>query len=364
MSFHTKYRPENLEQIIGHEAAVTRMLGMIKSGKVPSSIAIFGPTSAGKTTLGRAFAAQVNGLERIGQSRDYIETNAAADKSIESVRQIEQQSKFRAQHKRRFILIDEAHGLLSNPQAANAILKTLEEPAKDTTFIICSMEPAKFSATETGRAMLNRCSQFVLKPHSPKELLKQAVRIAKREKMSYVLEEGYTVLKDLVRGCSEMRTVANMVEALSQYYDGLEKKPKRLTEQQLSDVIASTESADDALAATVMAAVYNLQFKVVQRSLLDVQEPFTFVNKLMWANSYILNSAVLEGKRHRKVWPSKTAKDLMAAAGSVKLGVLAATNACLVEAKIQIMGAAASPEEVLSFRLYRLIIEIKAMVEK
>lgn len=356
-AFHTLYRPANLDKIIGHEAAVTRLKGMIDSNKIPNAIAFFGPTSAGKTTLARAFAADVNGLKSIGESRDYSETNAAEKRTIEDVRDMLQASKFRPQHKKRIICVDEAQGLLANAVAANAFLKPLEEPSKDTIWIICSMDPSKFQSG-VGKAIANRCSPFILEPHTSGDMLKQAMRIAKAEKMSYVLDEEKTVLKAVVRSCQEMRTLANLMESLQQYYSGLKDKPKLLTKEKIASVLNSTESADDKLAVTVMCAVYTGQFKIVQRSLLDVQDGFMFVSKLIYANQYVLNTAVLEGARHPKVWGSVSSRELASKSKGVTLGILAACNATLVEVKSLSQQFSVSPEELLSSKLYRLIKEL------
>jgi DNA polymerase III delta prime subunit len=364
MAFHTEYRPTNLDTVIGHESAVTRLKGIVASveagKKSPSALAFFGPTSAGKTTLARAFAAGINGLKNIGESRDYQEINAASERSIDDVRQMIQQSKFRPQHKKRVICIDEAQGLLSNAPAINAFLKPLEEPSKDTIWVICSMEPESFRSSEKGRAVLTRVSQFVLEPHTQGDMLKQASRIAKGEKMGYVLDEEKTLLKAVVRNCVDMRSIANTMEALQQYYEGLKEKPKMLSKENIITVLKSTESADDVLAVTVMAAVYAGQFKLVQRSLLDVKDGFMFVSKLMWLNSYVLNNVVLEGARHPKAWGSEGARNLAKKAQELKvtLGVLAACNANLVETKSMAQQFATSAIELLSARLYRLIKEI------
>ncbi len=356
MAFHTLYRPENLDRIIGHEAVVTRLKGMIETNKLPNALAFFGPSSAGKTTLARAFAAGVNGLDRIGDSRDYTEVNAAEARTIDDVRQMIQQSKFRAQHKKRIVVIDEAQGLLSNAVAANAMLKPLEEPSKDTIWVLCSMDPSKFQ-TGVGKAMANRCNQFVLEPHTPEDLLKQARRIAKAEKMRYVMDEEKTVLKAVVQNCQEMRTLANLMESLQQYHAGLGGKVKMLTPDHISKVLASTESSDDRLAVIVMAAVYQGQFKAVQRALLDVSEGFMFVTKLIWANQYVLNMTVLEGARHPKVWGSNSGRELLKQSKGVTLGMLAACNATLVEVKSLSQQFNTTPEELLSCKLYRLIKE-------
>lgn len=358
-AFHTTYRPANLDQIIGHDAAVTRLKGIVASGKVPNALAFFGPPAAGKTTLARAFAAGINGLATIGESRDYTEINAGEARTIDDVRQMLQQAKFRPQHKKRVICIDEVQNLLSNKVAADAFLKPLEEPSKDTIWIIASMDPGKFQTTTTGRAFLTRCSQFILEPHTPGDMLKQAMRIAKAEKMSYVMDEEKTVLKSVVRSCQEMRTLANLMESLQQYYEGLADKPKKLSKEHIATVLASTESKDEALALAVMGAVYTGQFKVIQRSLLDVQDGFMFISKLLWLNSFVLNTTVLEGIRHPKVWGSTGAHQLAnQAKGKVSLGALAACNASLVEMKGQAQQFATSPEELVSARLYRLIKEI------
>jgi DNA polymerase III gamma/tau subunit len=365
MSLHNNYRPVNLDRIIGHEAHVTRMKGIVASGKHPNAIALFGPTSAGKTTLVRAFAADINDLKTITGSRDYMEMNGSSEKSIDDIRQVQQLAKFKPQNKVRIICIDEAHGLLSNPQAANALLKVLETPPKNTMFAIASMEASKFQSSQVGRAILNRCNQFVLEPHTPEDLLKQAKRIAKGENMKYVLDEEGKILKAVVKNAQEMRSLANLMESLQQYHEGLTKKPKLLDKEHIATVLKSTESSDDKLAVQVMLGVYGCQFKVVQRSLLDIQDGFQFVKKLMWLNQYAMNTTVLDGARHPKVWGSAGGKEVLAATkGKITMGMMAAVNASMVETVGILQQFATSPEELLSARLYRLIKELDPMRPK
>lgn len=360
-SFHRKYRPKTLDQVIGHEPAVTRLRGMVASGKCPNALAFFGPSGSGKTTLARAFAADINGVSSSDELRDYSEVNGSAQKTMEDVAKWRQSARFRATHKKRVIVIDEAQGLLSNGQAANAFLKDLEEPPANTLFILCSMEPSKFQATETGRAFLKRCNQFVLEEHSTKELYKQGMRIAKAEEMKYVMGDDNALIKTVAKSVTDMRSLANTMEALQQYYEGLEKKPKQLSEEHITQVLKSTESSDDELAYRTMLAVYQMQFKAVMRCLLDVQDGFHFVTKLQWMNNAVLNNAVLEGAKHRKAWTNKYGYQLIKDAGKLKitLGTLAAVNATIVEARAQASTFQMSPEEMLSAKLYRLIKDLQ-----
>ena len=151
----------------------------------------------------RALAAELNGRPAAKQ-QDYMELNGTDQRSIDDIRNMIQISKFKPSSKKRIIVIDEAQGVIANAPAAAALLKPLEEPSPDTLWILCSMEPSKFG-NGNGKAIANRCTQFVLSPPSNMDCLKQATRIAKGEKMSYLDKE---LLKDVVRACgSEMRTL-------------------------------------------------------------------------------------------------------------------------------------------------------------
>lgn len=349
--FHSKYRPKSLSRILGHEQIVTRLRGCIDSEDIPLAMLFTGPTSAGKTTLARAFAHDVNGEN---WKRDFTEVNAGDTRGIDDIRSLISTARYRPQgNKRRFILIDEAQQLITNPAAAQALLKPLEEPVPTTTWILCSMDPTKFT-TAAGKAIANRCVQFSLDPLSDDALLKFAKRIAKGESMSY----ASGILPQIVENSNnEPRSLANLMQAVHQFYNGLERKPKVLTEEHVSTLLDTTESSDDRLAAVVLHALYSGQFAELQVALLEVNEPFMFVQKLIWANSFMLNSACLNGKRHRKVWPSKTAKTLqdLTRKDKITLGTFASTHAALVRVRSQ-AGMGIPEVDLLSAVFYELIV--------
>ncbi len=354
-AFHLKYRPRSLERVIGHEQAVTRLQGLIKSGKIPNAMLFTGPSSAGKTTLARAFACALNGVKRVEEMQGaYQELNAADQRTIDDVRNLIRISRLKTPFKYRVIVIDEAQQLVSNAAAAQALLKPLEEPSPTTIWILCSMEPGKWTSG-TGRALANRCQQFVLEAHTEEDLLKQAKRIAKGEEMDYAEK----VLKTIVRNCNgEMRTLANIMQSVANYVDGLDKRPKKLDKDALSTVLSTLTANDERTATLVLQALYAGQYKVVVRHLLDVQDGFQFVTKLMWGAQHLLAVAALGGAKHPaiKSW-SKMNQELERATKSLNLslGQLALVNEAMVNIKGELLTHGANAQELLIARLYRVI---------
>jgi DNA polymerase III gamma/tau subunit len=358
-ALHLKYRPQTLDECIGHDAVITRIQGMINSAKLPNALAFFGPPSSGKTTLARCIATEING-KPVSQQSDFKEINAGTQRGIEDVRDLEKLSKFRAFSKKRFIVIDEAHQFLSNAAAANALLKPLEEPSADTVWIICSMEPTKFSST-VGKAIVKRCTQFVLDAPTNTDLLKQAVRIVKGERMSYLVDQDKALLKAVVRAANnDMRELANLLQALQQFYDGLKDKPKLLETDDIANVISTVETSDDSLAHDFLLGIYTGDFKLAQRSLLQVGDAFQFGKKVLWLSQFVVNVTVLDGERSSKVWFTTANKAMLAAAKKQGIGfnTLAEVNARLIRVMAQAATFALPATDLLSAEAYFMIKEL------
>ena len=356
-ALHLKFRPPTFERMIGHEAAVTRMNGMIKSGKIPNALLITGPSGSGKTTFSRAIHHAINGIDN---RVDFMDFNAGVSSKIEDIRELIQTARFKPQGKKRVICIDEAQMLLANKTSTNAILKPLEEPPPNTLWILCSMDPGKFKVGD-GPAISRRCTQIILEPHSEKDLIKYAKRIAKGEKMNYVQDEEGKLIKAIVRASNgDMSTVANVMQSAQQYYDGIDgKKPKLLKKDDIAAVLNSVVSSDEDLSVRILTAIYCRKFAETQKALLDVSDPFQLMQCMTRNNLYALNSTVLNGERHSKVWANPYAKQLMSNIskidGGVNLGTFAAVNEALVNLRAAIMSTGVEVPSLMSARFYRVI---------
>jgi hypothetical protein len=166
-----------------------------------------------------------------------------------------------------------------------------------------------------------------------------------------------------------MRTLANIMQAMQQYYDGIKgKKPKMLSKEHIGEVINSTTSSDEEHAVKILTAIYAGSFAEAQKAILNIQDPFQAIQKMMWTNGYVMNDKVLNGARHPKVWGSAAGKmlkdNLAAIKPEVQLGALAITNEALVDLKAAVMATAVDIPLLISARVFRLIKTIQLTYPK
>lgn len=368
---HNRYRPQNFEEIIGNEAAVTMLRGIIKRKEFPSGLLFTGGSGVGKTTMARAFVNEVNGPDNYKTNCEEI--NFGSDRSIEDIRNLIQVSKLRPANGavRRFILGDEAQQLLSNAPAANAFLKPLEEPVSTTTFLLCSMEPDKFGSNQTGRAFLRRCVNIQLKPPTDADLRKQALRIIKGEGMrEYIGKETLTTI--VAASNNSMSNLSNNLEMLLNFHSGLDKK-RELTSEDVGDALTLGSGNDDVLAVRMLTAVYDRKYIAAHRQVLDITDSFSFMNKCLWLNWFMLNQLVLKGERHPKVWGNAHSFELLKQAKAVfeagnvtreqQVTIVSDVMNTLTTLKTSTGAFAVDEKMALSTALWGLISELKRKVK-
>jgi DNA polymerase III gamma/tau subunit len=297
--FHNKYRPSTLSRVLGNESVVATLSNFIESGKFPSAILLTGPTSAGKTTMARAFANDALGVKDVGASPNFEEVNFSESRTIDDVRALISQSRLRPlRGSRRIILCDEAQGILSNAPAANAFLKPLEEPSPTTTWILSSMEPDKFSSTVIGKAISGRCVHLRLKSPTDEDLFKQGARILKGEGLSKALSRE-SLAKLVDNGDKTYRGLAAQLEVFSSLRD----EPEKALEAAMACGVSYMESPDDNNIAGFVKCTLTGNIQSAIRHAVSVKDGVQFLMRLGHYSWFLLSTSAHKGKS--SVWGTK-----------------------------------------------------------
>src|SRR3990167_4669113 len=161
--FYRKYRPQKFADISKPNEAAEALMTQITNKKAAQAYIFSGPRGTGKTTTARILAKALNcehldkdgdvcdkcqNCEAIknGMFLDLIEIDAASNRGIDDIRDLRDKIKLAPSvGKRKVYIIDEVHMLTT--EAFNALLKTLEEPPKHATFILCTTELHKVPDT-------------------------------------------------------------------------------------------------------------------------------------------------------------------------------------------------------------------------
>jgi DNA polymerase III gamma/tau subunit len=363
--FDVKYRPSTLDKIIGNEKVVTRLKGIIKTGKYPKTMLFVGPSSAGKTTLARAFVADMMGVPIVPSASvmDYHESNAANQRKIDDIRELLKVVKLKPKTApRRVFFIDEAQQITGD--AAQTLLKPLEEPPPQTMFILGSMEPEKLHG-----AMKNRATQFVLEGYTKDEVIKYVKRIRKGEGMDYMTDEQCGVVAENSNG--ELRAAAFLMQGVFQYVSGLDKKPSKIKDTDIAEALSSMESIDDAVVIKYLVAIYAQKPKAMQKALLDVQDPFRVLQKAVTMNNWLLNKEALGVESHKNVWYSKQNQEILDGIKQFaklnekkRIQAFAAVNEHMVDMKFKAAGFMVPETALMSVMAFRAMASVKPYLEK
>jgi len=194
---YRKYRPQNFKEVIGQEHVVQTLTNSIKGNSISHAYLFSGPRGSGKTTIARIFAKAINCENRkegqfepcnecsscleimASRSIDLVEIDAASHRGIDDVRELREGIKFApVKSKYKIFIIDECHQL--SKDAANALLKTLEEPPAHAIFILATTESHKMIPT-----ILSRCQKFDFKRLQVLEIIKKLEFISKKENVKF-----------------------------------------------------------------------------------------------------------------------------------------------------------------------------------
>ncbi len=188
---YRKYRPQGFSEFTAQNHVIQTLKNEIESGKIAHAYLFSGHRGTGKTTMARLFAKAINCQNRKGfepcnectscleiskgSAVDIIEIDAASNRGIDDIRSLRDSIRYKPNLlKYKVIILDEAHQL--SKDAANALLKILEEPPEYVVFILATTEAHKMIST-----IASRCQRFDFYKLTIKEIVSKLEEIAKEE---------------------------------------------------------------------------------------------------------------------------------------------------------------------------------------
>ena len=223
--FYRKWRPQTLAEIVGQEPVTQTLLNALSSSRISHAYLFCGPRGTGKTSTARILAKAVNCLTNgkgepcntcdmcraISELRalDVIEIDAASNTGVDDIRSLREKVGYSPNQARyKVYIIDEVH-MLSN-SAANALLKTLEEPPPHVIFILATSEIHKILPT-----ILSRCQRFDFRRHSQSNVITYLTRVCQGEAIKVDTEALRLIAKNAT---GSQRDAVNLLEQLTTYY--------------------------------------------------------------------------------------------------------------------------------------------------
>ena len=228
--FHQKYRPKNLEELVGQNFISITLKQALLTKKIAPAYLFNGPRGTGKTSSARIFAKSLNcqAFEQPtihpcgkcdlcrqiteGNALDIIEIDAASNTGVENIREIIERARFAPTQARwKVYVIDECHML--STAASNALLKTIEEPPSRVVFILATTNPERVLNT-----IQSRCQKFDFRRISPSDIFQHLSEIAEKESIKYEVQALKMIAK---RSNGGMRDAQSLLEQLNLLPEGI-----------------------------------------------------------------------------------------------------------------------------------------------
>jgi DNA polymerase-3 subunit gamma/tau len=166
-SLYRKYRPQRFAELVGQDHVTTALRNAVRDGRVGHAYLFSGPRGTGKTTTARILAKALNCLDlgpdgepcgvcdhctavAAGTFIDLFELDAASNRGVGDTRELLERIAFRsATGGKKVYILDEVHMLTD--AAANALLKSLEEPPDHVVFVLATTNPEQVLPTIRSR---------------------------------------------------------------------------------------------------------------------------------------------------------------------------------------------------------------------
>ncbi len=267
---YRKWRPHRFADIVGQDPIVRTLKNAVAQDKVSHAYLFCGPRGTGKTTTGRILAKTINcehdsDGEPIldsdkarafdeGRALDLVEIDAASNRGIDNIRDLRDRANYVPTSSRfKVYLIDEVHQLTD--AAADALLKTLEEPPPHVVFILATSDPDALKPT-----VLSRCQRFDFRRVSLPDIAGRLRQIAHAEGIT-IPDEALNLLAREATG--SLRDAVNLLDQVWAAYGD---------EVSLDDAVAALGLTADKRALELARAALTKELQRGLQLIIGVQE--------------------------------------------------------------------------------------------
>jgi DNA polymerase-3 subunit gamma/tau len=165
VSLYRRFRPGRFDEIKGQDHVVRALRSAVRDDRVSHAYLFSGPRGTGKTSSARVLAKALNCEAPVdgepcgvctscveitrGNSLNVHELDAASNNGVDAMRDLVAHAGLGTPGRWKVYIVDEVHML--STAAANALLKTLEEPPSHVVFVLATTDPQKVPPTIRSR---------------------------------------------------------------------------------------------------------------------------------------------------------------------------------------------------------------------
>jgi DNA polymerase-3 subunit gamma/tau len=228
-SLYRRYRSRRFDEVKGQDHVVRALKTAVTEDRVGHAYLFSGPRGTGKTSTARILAKVLNcdkpkggepcgvcpNCEAVDQGRivDWLlELDAASNNGVANIRELIERIPLGTSGNRKVVILDEVHMLSTG--AANALLKSLEEPPAHVVFILATTDPQKVLPTIRSRTQhfeFHLLPADVLADHV-RHVIKDAQLGLGEDAVDHVVRQGGGSARDTLSALDQVSAMGGVVE--------------------------------------------------------------------------------------------------------------------------------------------------------